>query len=50
MNSTPAFAARMQEMRPEEQAAFREEFTAAIMENGGVLAAPMLYSLYLLQR
>lgn len=50
MESTPAFAEQMRRLLPEEQAAFAQEYTAAIMEHGGVLEASMLYSLYLLER
>ena len=48
MQSTPAFSERFSQFPVEKQTAFIREYTAAIEENGGVLEAPMLFSLYIL--
>ncbi len=50
MQSTPAFGAAMKKLPEKQQQAFFKEFTAAVEENGGVLDAPMRYSLYLLRK
>lgn len=49
MQSTPAFSQKFSSFPAPKQDAFLREYTAAITENGGVLEAPMRFSLYLLK-
>lgn len=50
MESTPAFSEAMKKLPEDRQRVFLEDFTAAVEENGGVLEAPMRYSMYLLRK
>lgn len=50
MESTPAFTQAYQKLSCDAQRRFKQEFTKAVLENGGFLDAPMRYSLYLLKK
>ena len=50
MESTPAFSTAMKKLPEDRQRAFVADFTATVEENGGVLEAPMRYSMYLLRK